>query len=452
MPKPTILVAEDDAAIRLVISQTLTSDGYAVRTTASIEALQRWIRNGEGDAVVTDVYLDEDSIFDAMPAMRMERPDLPFIVMSGQNTILTAASAAEHGAFDYLPKPFDIEALSNLVSRALKKPAGGSGRKIDRETRKAERDAVLPLIGRSETMQEVYRVVSRVMNTDLTILIEGEAGTGKELAARAIHDLGQHHANPFIPLNLDGLHDSEMDAAFDVIREEKHATVYIDEVADLSVSAQARLIHLVKRSEYARLIVATQYDLDKKVVEGRFRRDLFYRLNVVRLSLPRLSDRSEDIADLAKAFLIRARDQGLPGKQLDQSAIDAFLAYQWPGNVRELENIIFRLCALSPDSLITAKDFEQVMRIDLSRTMAVEEGFEAEIDQLLQRHVLPNLMGASPNAQSDIHQQIIEQIERPLIKLALSVTSGNKVRAATLLGMNRNTLRTKMKALNLADK
>ena len=188
------------------------------------------------------------------------------------------------------------------------------------------------------------------------------------------------------------------------------------------------------------------------MLEGFFRRDLFYRLNVVRLTLPSLSERSEDIADLAKAFLIRARDQGLPAKQLDQSALDAFLAYHWPGNVRELENIIFRLCVLSPDNLITAKDFEQVMRTDLARTTSVEEGFEAEIDKLLQRHILPHLMSAPINEDSSIHQQIIEQVERPLIKLALSVTSGNKVRAATLLGVNRNTLRAKMKALDLADK
>lgn len=450
MSKPTILVAEDDASIRLIISQTLTADGYAVRTTASPEALQRWVRNGEGDAVVTDVYLDDDSIFDIMPSMRMERPELPFIVMSGQNTILTAASAAEHGAFDYLPKPFDIQALSSLVSRALKKSSSGV-RKIDRETRKAERDAVLPLIGRSEAMQEVYRVVSRVMNTDLTILIEGHAGTGKELAARAIHDLGQRHESPFIALDLDGLDSAEMTAAFSSLREDKYATVYIDEVAGLSPDAQARLVRLVRRPGHARLIVSTQHDLDKKVIDGSFRRDLFYRLNIVRLTLPRLQERSEDIPDLAKAFMVRARDKGLPSKQLDKGALDVLTSYHWPGNVRELENIILRLCALSPDTTISSKDIEDAMRSDLARTMPIEEGFEAEIDQLLQKHILPKLMSVQMGADSDIHQTVIENMERPLIKLALQVTSGNKVRAAALLGVNRNTLRAKMKALNLAD-
>ena len=223
MTKPTILVAEDDAAIRLVISQTLTSAGYAVRTTASADALQRWVRNGEGDVIVTDVYLDEDPIFDIMPAIRLERPDLPVIVMSGQNTILTAASAAEHGAFDYLPKPFDIEVLTDLVTRALKKPSGV--RRIDRETRKAEQNAVLPLIGRSEQMQDVYRVVSRIMNTSLTVLIEGEAGSGKELTARAIHNLGQYADAPFVALDLDGLDAAEMTEAFAAIRSDVRSAV-----------------------------------------------------------------------------------------------------------------------------------------------------------------------------------------------------------------------------------
>jgi len=449
MSKPTILVAEDDATIRLVISQTLSADGYAVRATGSPEALQRWVRNGEGDVVVTDVYLEEESIFDIMPSMRLERPDLPVIVMSGQNTILTAAAAAEHGAFDYLPKPFDIEALSSLVSRALKKSTGGV-RKVDRETRKAESDAILPLIGRSEGMQEVYRVVSRVMNTDLTVLIEGEAGTGKELTAKAIHDLGQHNKNQFIPLDLDGLDSEEMAEAFAALREDRHATVYIDEVAGLSSDAQARLVRLVRRPGHARLVVSTQYDLDQKVLEGTFRRDLFYRLNIVRLSLPPLRERSEDIAELAKAFMIRARDQGLPAKRLDQSALDVLIAYHWPGNVRELENIILRLCALSPDSVISSKDIEAAMRSDLARTMPVENGIEGEIEQLLNKYVMPQLMVAEPKEGGDIYQNVIAQLERPLIKLTLSMTSGNKVRAASLLGVNRNTLRAKMKTLGLA--
>ncbi len=449
MSKPTVLVAEDDAAIRLVISQTLTSAGYAVRTTASPEALQRWIRAGEGDVVVTDVYLEDDPIFDLMPALRLERPDLPFIVMSGQNTILTAASAAEHGAFDYLPKPFDIEVLTNLVGRALKKQGGG--RRVDRESRKAEQDAVLPLIGRSEAMQDVYRVVSRVMNTNLTVLIEGEAGAGKELTARAIHDLGQNKDAPFVLLDLDGLGNEDMAEAFSAIREDQRATVYIDEVAGLSADAQARLVRLLRRPGHARLIVSTSEDLDQHVVNNAFRRDLFYRLNIIRLTLPPLRERKEDLPELAQAFLVRARDQGLPAKRLDAASLDLMAAYEWPGNVRELENVIMRLCALSPDAVISAKDVEAAMRSDLSRSVTSTDGLEAEIEQVLKRHVMPQLLSADPDGNNAIYHSVIEQIERPLLSLALSITSGNKVRAASILGLNRNTLRAKINALGFAD-
>ncbi|MEO9969552.1 MAG: sigma 54-interacting transcriptional regulator [Hyphomonadaceae bacterium] len=450
MAKPTILVAEDDAAIRLVISQTLTSAGYAVRTTASIDALQRWVRNGEGDVIVTDVYLDEDLIFDVMPAIKMERPELPIIVMSGQNTILTAASAAEHGAFDYLPKPFDIEALSDLVERALKKPGGGV-RRIDRETRKAEQNAVLPLIGRSEQMQDVYRVVSRIMNTNLTVLIEGEAGSGKELTARAIQNLGQYADAPFIMLDLDGVNADEMTDAFASIREDVRSTVYIDEVAGLSADAQARLVRLLRRPGHARLIVSTSHDLDQSVVDGVFRRDLFYRLNIIRLSLPPIRDRKEDIPELAQAFLVRARDSGLPAKRLDAASMDLLTAYDWPGNVRELENIILRLCALSPDEMISARDVEMAMSIDLSRLAPSSVSLEDEFAAVLKSHIMPKLMAVTSDESSRIHQDVIASLEKPLIVLALSITSGNKVRAASLLGVNRNTLRAKMKSLGFAE-
>ncbi len=449
MAKPTILVAEDDAAIRLVISQTLSSAGYGVRTTASADALQRWVRNGEGDVVVTDVYLDEDPIFDILPGIRLERPDLPVIVMSGQNTILTAASAAEHGAFDYLPKPFDIEVLTDLVARALKKPSGA--RRIDRETRKAEQNAVLPLIGRSEQMQDVYRVVSRIMNTNLTVLIEGEAGSGKELTARAIHNLGQYSEAPFVALDLDGVNADEMTDAFAAIRSDVRSTVYIDEVAGLPPDAQARLVRLLRRPGHARLIVSTNHDLDQSVVDGAFRRDLFYRLNVVRLSLPPIRARKEDIPELAQAFLVRARDNGLPSKRLDGASMDLLTAYDWPGNVRELENIILRLCALSPDELITASDVEMAMSVDLTRLAPSSVTLEDEFETILKAHIMPKLLSVAADEQSQVHHQVIASLERPLISLALSITSGNKVRAASLLGVNRNTLRAKMKSLGFAD-
>ena len=451
MTKHTVLVAEDDDSIRLVISQTLTADGYAVRATSSVDALKKWVREGEGDVVVTDVYLGESSIFDSMQTISLERPDLPIIVMSGQNTILTAAAAAEQGAFDYLPKPFDIEWLSTLVSRALKKAPKAGQRRMDRETRDAERNASLPLIGRSESMQNVYRIISRVMNTGLPILIEGEVGTEKELTARAIHDLSQYSDKPFVTLNLESLSSAEVGQAFQTLPDEGQHTVYVEEVGGLSQDAQARLLHLLHTPKKARIIASTSKDIEDVIEAGTFRSDLYYSVNTVRLKLPALRDRREDIPELAAAFLVMAREQGLPEKRIDPSGLKLLSAYKWPGNVRELQNIILRLCALSPTPQILAEDVKSALHFDSMQQKSADTDLSEQIEQLLQKFILPQLNNANPENANNIYQSTLAEFERPLISLALKVTSGNKVKAAALLGVNRNTLRSKMKLLKLDD-
>lgn len=456
MAEKTVLLAEDDASIRLVVNQTLVSAGYEVRATSSPDALQRWVRNGEGDVVVTDVYLGDTSIFDLLPSMKLARPDLPFIVMSGQNTILTAASAAEHGAFDYLPKPFDIDMLSSLVRRALKSSPAPE-RAIHPEAQKAVADAGLPLIGRSDAMQEVYRLIAKVMNTDLTVLIEGESGTGKELAARAIHQLGHSKGGPFVALDLAAMSAAEVsrelfgaDGNAGAVNM-KGGTLYLDEIGDLPAEAQAQLVKLLREPCGARLIVSTRRNLGRLVEEGKFREDLYYRLNVMRLSIPPLRQRKEDIPELARAFLIRAQRQGLAARTFDKSALDLMAAYDWPGNVRELENLVLRLAVLSADTVISVMDVEREMRMGVAEQTGSSLGFEAEIEALLHRYVMGDLVSGGDGENSDVHESVIARVERPLIRLALSVTSGNKVRAAQLLGMNRNTLRAKINALGIAD-
>ena len=451
MTKHTVLVAEDDDSIRLVISQTLTADGYAVRATSSVDALKKWVREGEGDVVITDVYLGESSIFDSMQSISLERPDLPIIVMSGQNTILTAAAAAEQGAFDYLPKPFDIEWLSTLVSRALKKAPKARQRRMDRETRDAERNASLPLIGRSESMQNIYRIISRVMNTDLPILIEGEVGTEKELTARAIHDLSQYSDKPFVTLNLESLSSAEVGQAFQTLPDEGRHTVYVDEVSGLSQDAQARLLRLLRAPKKARVIVSTSKDIEDVIEAGTFRSDLYYSMSTVRFKLPALRDRREDIPELATAFLVMAREQGLPEKRIDPSGLKLLSTYKWPGNVRELQNIILRLCALSPTPQILAEDVKSALHFDSMQQKSTDTDLSEQIEQLLQKFILPQLNNASPENDNNIYQSTLAEFERPLISLALKVTSGNKVKAAALLGVNRNTLRSKIKLLKLDD-
>jgi two-component system nitrogen regulation response regulator GlnG len=457
MNDKTILLAEDDASIRLIVNQTLSSAGYEVRATSSPEALERWVRNGEGDVVVTDVYLGDTSIFELLPSLKLSRPDLPFIVMSGQNTILTAASAAEHGAFDYLPKPFDIDALLGLVQRAIRPSGRGAARtQINPEAQRAVADAGLPLIGRSDAMQDVYRVIARVMNTNLTVLIEGESGTGKELAARAIHQLGGAKAAKFIALDLASLPAADIERQLFGVHGEGGAahltggTLYLDEIGDLPGEAQTQLVKLMRDASGARVIASTRRNLGKLVEEGSFREDLYYRLNVVRLVLPPLRARKEDIPELARALLVRSQKQGLAQKSIDKSAMDLMVAYDWPGNVRELENLILRLAVLSPDEVITLRDVERELRSSAQTSARTSLSFEKEIEALLHRHVMGELVGAGEQEESTVHARVIDQVERPLIRLALSVTSGNKVRAAQLLGMNRNTLRARINALGIA--
>ncbi|MEQ8559566.1 MAG: sigma 54-interacting transcriptional regulator [Henriciella sp.] len=453
MSQKTILLAEDDASIRLVVNQTLVTAGYQVRATSSADALERWIRNGEGDVVVTDVYLGDTAIFELLPSIKLARPDLPVIVMSGQNTILTAASAARHGVFDYLPKPFDIDQLTSLVGRALKgPPKKDTAAKVS----KADADASLPLIGRSDPMQEVYRIISRVMNTDLTVLIEGESGTGKELAARAIHQLGAGKDGVFKALDLAAMPTEQISRDLFGTPEEpglafqEEATLYLDEIGDLPAEAQTQLVKLMREAGGARIIASTRQPLAKLVDEGKFREDLFYRINVVRIFMPPLRQRKEDIPELVRAFLLRAQRKGLAAKQIEPSAMDLMMAYDWPGNVRELENLIMRLAALSPDAVISQRDIERELRAEALKDISSNTTFEKEVETLLHRYVMADLLQASPD-DSKIHQEVLEQVERPLIKLALSVTSGNKLRTAALLGVNRNTLRARINSLGLAE-
>ena len=328
--------------------------------------------------------------------------------------------------------------------------------KKDAASASSDVEGNLPLIGRSDPMQEVYRIISRVMNTDLTVLIEGESGTGKELAAQAVHQLGSGKNGKFKALDLAAMPtdqisrdlfgtETEPGLAFD-----KEATLYLDEIGDLPAEAQTQLVKLMREAGGARIIASTRQPLAKLVDEGRFREDLFYRINVVRIFMPPLRQRKEDIPELVRAFLMRAHRKGLSSKQIEPAAMDLMMAYDWPGNVRELENLIMRLAALSPDAVISQREIERELRAEALKDISSNSSFEKEVEALLHRFVMADLLQASPD-ESKIHQEVMEQVERPLIKLALSVTSGNKLRTAALLGVNRNTLRARINSLGIAD-
>jgi two-component system nitrogen regulation response regulator GlnG len=475
----TILVADDDRAIRVVLSQALGQLGHNVRAASDASTLWQWVREGEGDVVITDVVMPDENALDLIPRIRERRPDLPIIVMSAQNTLVTAIRATERGAFEYLPKPFDLTILVNAVERALaeaKEP--GRGEMEAPIVHPASSPDALPLIGRSPAMQEIYRVIARLVNTDMTVLIHGESGTGKELVARALHDFGRRRDKPFVAVNMAAipreLIESELfgheKGAFTgavnrgIGRFEQAAggTLFLDEIGDMPLEAQTRLLRVLQSGEFSpvggrqairadvRIVAATHRDLRQMIQQGSFREDLFYRLNVVPVRLPPLRQRPEDIADLARHFLTLAQRDGLMQKTLDTSAIERLKAYSWPGNVRELENLMRRMAVLYSESVIDRRIVAAALADQEPSPAARANGGDETLSQSVERH-LDGYFKAHPHGlpASGLYDRILREIERPLLALSLQATRGNQIRAAELLGLNRNTLRKKLRELDL---
>ncbi len=470
----TVLVADDDRAIRTVLSQALTRAGFRVRSTGSANTLWRWVEDGEGDAVVSDVMMPDGDALDLLPAIRKKRPDLPVIVMSAQNTVMTAIRAAEVGAYEYIPKPFDLRAVIEQVKKAL-----DGSRKNGAPLDEPSRDEGLPIIGRSPAMQEVYRIMARLMNTDLTVMINGESGTGKELVARALHNFGWRKGGPFVAVNMAAiprdLIESELfghekgaftgatERAAGKFEAASGGTLFLDEIGDMPPDAQTRLLRVLQDGEFSRVggrspikadvrvIAATHQDLRELITEGSFREDLFYRLNVVPIRLPPLRERVEDLPDLARAFLRRAEQEGLPKKAISADAIDVLKKQPWPGNVRELENLMKRLAALCADDVIGVEMVERELAARPSAGARAEGGergasLGASVEHHLRTYFQRHGDGLPPNG---LYDRVLKEVELPLIALTLSATRGNQLKAAELLGINRNTLRKKIRDLDI---
>jgi two-component system nitrogen regulation response regulator GlnG len=459
-----ILIADDDASIRLVLSQAFSRLGYQVRATGNATTLLKWVSDGEGDLVITDVVMPDENVFDVLPRIRKERPKLPVIVMSAQNTLLTAVNAADAGAFDYVSKPFDLDDMTAAARRALSRPADPEA---SRAQARALRDERLPLIGRSAAMQEVYRTIARLVGADLTVLILGESGTGKELVARALHELGRRRDGKFVVINLAATPRERVeDELFGKgegdpgkLAEADGGTLFLDEIGDMPLDAQTRLLRVIDGADLAvnprtgrrpnvRIIAATNRDLRGLIREGLFREDLFFRLNVAPVRLPPLRERTEDIPELARSFLLRANREGLPAKTIDAGALERLKTHDWPGNVRELENLIRRICALYAEDLITARIVERELH-DHSPPPTGQEGpvtLAALVERHLQSYFAEFEDGAPP---AGLYDRVLEEVEAPLIRLTLSATRGNQVRAADILGLNRNTLRKKINDLGI---
>src|SRR5215216_6667939 len=473
MPAGSILVADDDAAIRTVLNQALSRAGYEVRSTGNAATLWRWVSQGEGDLVITDVVMPDENAFDLLPRIKKMRPDLPIIVMSAQNTFITAIRASERGAYEYLPKPFDLKELTAIVGRALAEP-----KERVRPAPSPEEFESIPLVGRSPAMQEIYRLLARLMQTDLTVTISGESGTGKELVARALHDYGKRRNGPFVAINMAAIPRDLIES--ELFGHEKGAftgansrsagrfeqaeggSLFLDEIGDMPMEAQTRLLRVLQQGEYTtvggrtpiksdvRIIAATNKDLRVLIQQGLFREDLFFRLNVVPLRLPPLRERVEDIPDLVRHFFSLVEKEGLPRKQLDQAALDRLKRYRWPGNVRELENLARRLAALYPQETISGAVVDAELSQPAFPTAQADGGNEDSITAAMERH-LTRYFGDFGDTlpPPGLYHRILREIEQPLLSAALAATRGNQIRAADLLGVNRNTLRKKIRDLDI---
>jgi len=476
MATPKIIVADDDAAIRTVLDSALGRAGYSVLSTGNAATLWSWVARGEGDVIITDVVMPDENIFDLLPRIKKLRADLPVIVMSAQNTFMTAITAAECGAYEYLPKPFDLNHLLTVVARALVEPKS-QRRNFTTDADKAED---LPLIGRSPAMQEIYRVLARLMKSSLTVMISGESGTGKELVARALHDYGQRRNGPFVAINMAAIPKDLIEA--ELFGHEKGAftgatarltgrfeqaeggTLFLDEIGDMPMEAQTRLLRVLQEGEFTtvggakpirtnvRIIAATNRQLSQQIAQGRFREDLFYRLNVVPLRLPPLRERLEDIPDLVRHFLRQGHKEGLASRDIDAAGLSRFARHRWPGNVRELENLVRRLMALHPQKTITADIVEAelagaLQASDESPALYGDISLAEAVERHLDRYFGEFSDGLPPPG---LYGRLLEDFERPLIARALAATRGNQIKAAELLGLNRNTLRKKIRDLDIS--
>jgi two-component system nitrogen regulation response regulator GlnG len=443
----TVLVADDDRTIRTVLTQALTRAGCKVNATSSLTTLMRWVAEGKGDVVITDVAMPDGNGLEMLPKIAQDRPDLPVIVISAQNTIMTAIKAAEAQAYDYLPKPFDLPDLMKRTARALDR-RGAPRRSIDAAP-PTDEDA-LPMVGKTPVMQALYRVIARVINTDLPVLIWGESGTGKSLIARAIHDLSDRRALPFITLTEADLSDIEGPAR--VLARVRGGTLLIDEIGDISQEAQARLARMMdaQGDTPPRFVATSQSDLGQETARSRLRRDLYYRLSGATLHVPALRDRVEDIALLVSFFLARADGPAGQPHALSDGAARVFVKYTWPGNVRQLEHAMRQLALTSRAAQITTSEAEQIVGGQPGPEPARATGTPEKLGASVERHIRRyfDLHGAMLPPPG-LYQRILREVEGPLIAVALEATSGNQAKCAELLGINRNTLRKKITDLEI---
>ena len=465
----SVLLVEDDASIATVITAALESEGLEVEHCETLAERDALLSSKSFAALVTDVMLPDGDGIETLARVRSQHSEMPVIVLSAQNTLDTAVRATDTGAFEYFPKPFDIDELARTVRLA----AGAAGSSGGMGQDEAEVPDGLPLVGRSPAMQSVFRMITRVLRNDLTVLVLGESGTGKELVAEAIHELGNRRTGPFVAVNAAAIPAELIES--ELFGHEKGAftgavarnigkfeqanggTLFLDEIGDMPMAAQTRLLRALQSGAIwrvggnaeikldVRIIAATNRDLAPLIAKGQFREDLFYRLNVVPIQLPPLRERPEDIASLATHFLQLAANEGLPRRQLTEDAISVLGEQQWQGNVRELRNFAYRLALLAREDRIDGTTVRDMLDEDRAAgSPPGQTGDAPALDAAVDRW-----LSEQRPADGAVYAQAVAALERPLFARVLMETEGNQLKAAQRLGINRNTLRKRLTDLAL---
>ncbi len=458
-----VWVVDDDQSVRWVLDKALRQADMETQTFERAEHVLEALDENAPDVLITDVRMPGMSGITLLERLRNSQPELPIIVITAHSDLENAVAAYKGGAFEYLPKPFDIDEAVELVRKAAR-VNGGAGSKAA-----GKPDAMSSMIGQAPAMQEVFRSIGRLAGSSMTVLITGESGTGKELVARALHDHSPRADRPFVALNTSAIaaelleselfgHEKGAFTGADARRigrfeQADGGTLFLDEIGDMSPALQTRLLRVLAENEFyrvggqtpirvdVRVIAATNQDLARAVKESRFREDLYHRLNVIRINTPPLRQRRDDIPMLLQHYLAEAADElGTPAKTLDADAIDALRAFDWPGNVRQLVNASRRLTVTAPGTVITADDIPA----DLGGTESPQRGateWTRTLAAWAERQLIEN--------ETPLLDAALPQFEKTLIEIAMSQTKGHRQEAAKLLGWGRNTLARKMKALRM---
>ena len=473
--KKLILIAEDDISIRTILSSDL-EEKFDLKLTSSASQLWKWVSNGIGDLIILDVVMPDANGLELIPKIKEIRPEIKIIIISAQNTLLTAMQAIEKGAYEYLSKPFSLSEINKIINRAFSESTKNKNEVIDKE---AKNELDLPIIGRSSLMQQTYKTIAKLVNTDLEVIIIGESGTGKELIAKILHNYGLRKNGTFIAINMAAmpkdLIESELfgheKGAFTGANSRKsgkfeqaeNGTLFLDEIGDMPYDTQTKLLRVLQEKEFVpvgsneklktnvRIIAATHQDLTALIKNGRFREDLYYRLNVVPINLPPLRLRFDDIKDLVNHFLLKCSKEGLEKKEISDEAINELKKYNWPGNIRELENFIRRLIVLVMSKKINKSDVEKNLQIINSfDSYNLRNSSQNSLSISVEKHLKEFFKLHDDNLPSSgLYSRILSEVERPLISICLNATKGNQIKASKLLGLNRNTLRKKIKELQI---